>query len=169
MLNNGMCGSAKCGHRIGVFGGGLLVGLLAAGVAVWALMPGMMIDVHESKLPFGETVSAIQEAVARQGWVLSGTRDMQKSLAKHGRPFARRVTLVEICHPDYARRVLTDNREVSTLMPCAIAVYEGDDGKVYVSKMNTGLMGKMFGGTVAEVMGGAVAADEKAMLAGIIR
>jgi len=38
-------------------------------------------------------------------------------------------------------------------MPCTLAVYEADDGKVYISKMNTGLMGKLFGGTVAEVVG----------------
>jgi len=39
---------------------------------------------------------------------------------------------------------------------------------VYLSKMNTGLMGTMFGGTVAEVMGGPVAADEKAILASVL-
>jgi hypothetical protein len=50
-------------------------------------------------------------------------------------------------------------------MPCSIGVYEGDDGRVYVAKMNTGLMGKMFGGNVAQVMGGAVAEDEAKILA----
>ena len=45
----------------------------------------------------------------------------------------------------------------------------GDDGKVHVSKMNTGVMGKVFGGTVAEVRGGHASQDEARMLESIIR
>jgi hypothetical protein len=32
-------------------------------------------------------------------------------------------------------------------------VWEDDDGKVYLSKMNLTLMAKMFGGNIAKVMG----------------
>ena len=49
------------------------------------------------------------------------------------------------------------------------AVWEGDDAKVYLSKMNMGLMARMFGGNIAKVMGTSVARDEKMMLAGIVR
>jgi len=38
-------------------------------------------------------------------------------------------------------------------MPCTLAAYEADDGRIYISKTNTGLMGGPFGGTVAEAMG----------------
>jgi hypothetical protein len=38
-------------------------------------------------------------------------------------------------------------------------VYEKTDGKAYVSTMNAGLMGRMFGGTVAKVMSGPVARE----------
>lgn len=148
---------------------GVVSGAALAGAAVWTWMPGMMLNVGESKLSFDETVQAVEQAIKRQGWAHSGTKDLRKSLEKQGRTFSRQVKIVELCHPDYAKRVLTDNRELAAMMPCSIAVYEGDDGKVYVSKMNTGLMGKMFGGTVAEVMGGAVAEDEKAILAGVLR
>jgi hypothetical protein len=54
-------------------------------------------------------------------------------------------------------------------MPCTIAVYESDDGKIYISKMNTGLMGKVFGGTIARVMGGCVSRDEAKILAKVCR
>jgi hypothetical protein len=43
------------------------------------------------------------------------------------------------------------------------------DGKVYIIGMNTGLMGKMFGGTITRVMGGKVSADEKAILGQVVR
>jgi uncharacterized protein (DUF302 family) len=54
-------------------------------------------------------------------------------------------------------------------MPCTLAVWEGDDGKVYLSKMNMSLMAKMFGGNIAKVMGGNVAQDEHAILSDIVK
>ena len=53
--------------------------------------------------------------------------------------------------------------EVSTLMPCAFGVYE-TGGRVHVTGLNTGLMGKLMGGNVARVMGGRVGPDEKKIL-----
>jgi len=78
------------------------------------------------------------------------------------------VRIIQLCKSEYAKSVLMTDRYVASLMPCAIAVYEGDDGKVYVSKMNTGLMGKLFGGNIAKVMGGKVAKDEHAILEGVV-
>jgi hypothetical protein len=54
-------------------------------------------------------------------------------------------------------------------MPCAWGVYKGKDGKVYISGMNMGLMGKMFGGNIAKVMGGTVSKDEQAILKNVIQ
>jgi len=48
-------------------------------------------------------------------------------------------------------------------MPCKISIYKKQDGKVYIGTMNAGLMGKMFGPLVGEVMG-KVAQDQKLFL-----
>jgi hypothetical protein len=85
-------------------------------------------------------------------------------MRKHGVEFKPRVTLVEMCKAPYASEVLRDDRRMATLMPCAMAVYEDDDGKVRVSKMNTALMGRFFGGTVGRVMGGKVPREEETIL-----
>ena len=53
-------------------------------------------------------------------------------------------------------------------MPCSISVWEGDDGRVYLSEMNMALMAKLFGGNVGKVMGGKVVSDEEKMLEGIL-
>ncbi|HPG66991.1 MAG TPA: hypothetical protein PLO37_09110 [Candidatus Hydrogenedentes bacterium] len=53
------------------------------------------------------------------------------------------------------------DRHVFALMPCSLALWEGDDGQTYATQMNTGLMGKRFGETVAR--------DEHAMLDGILK
>jgi uncharacterized protein (DUF302 family) len=148
---------------------GMAAGAILCGGAILAAMPSMMIVTEESRLGFDETVSALEKSVAEHGWVVSTVMDMNKSMAKHGVEFGPRVKVVKLCNPEYAKSVLTTDRHVSTLMPCSLAVWEGDDGKVYLSKMNMGLMAKLFGGNIAEVMGEKVVKDERAMLSGIVK
>ena len=64
---------------------------------------------------------------------------------------------------------MATDRYISVMMPCTFAVWQGDDQKVYISRMNMGLMAKLFGGNIARVMGGKVAEDEKKILAGILK
>jgi len=149
---------------------GLVAGMGLLGLIGWKAMPSMMLTVHESKYSTVEkTTEALRAAIVGQGWYCPAIRNLNKTMAKHGVPLDRQVRLVELCNTEHANKVLTDNPEVSTLMPCAWGVYQGDDGKVYISGMNMGLMGKMFGGTVAKVMGGDVAKDEAEMLKGVIK
>ena len=62
--------------------------------------------------------------------------------------------LVNLCQANHAYSILQEdeNKKVSVFMPCTISVYKKADGKTYVGALNAGLLGKMFGGTVAEVM-----------------
>ena len=150
---------------------GLVIGFLLCGILVFTTMPSLMIVIKESQLGFDETVAALEKRIDEQGWVISGGRplDLNQSLAKHGVTFKPRVKLVKLCKAEYAKSVLTTDRHVSTMMPCTLSVWEGDDGKVYVSKMNLGLMAKMFGGNVADVMGGRVVEDEGKILEGLLK
>jgi len=151
--------------------GGLAVGFVLCGVIVVTAMPSMMIVTAESTLGFDETVAALEKRIPEHGWVIPGEKpiDMNKSMAKHGVTFEPRVKLVKLCKAEYAKSVLTTDRHVSTMMPCTFSVWEDDDGKVYLSKMNMGLMAKMFGGNIAKVMGEKVAQDEEEMLQGLLR
>ena len=149
---------------------GLGFGVGATALAGWATMPRMMLTVRQSKYADVErTAEELKKAIEANGWECPAVRDLNKSMAKQGVHFDRPVRIVELCKADYAKRVLADNPEVSTMMPCAWGVYEAPDGKVYVSGMNLGLMGKMFGGTVAEVMGGHVADDEHRILQAVTK
>ena len=149
---------------------GLIVGVVLAGVILWLAMPGMMLVVHQSRYDsVEETCKQLKTAIETNGWKSPGIRDMNKTMAKHGVQMDKQVSIVDLCNAKYAKDVLTTNPEVSTLMPCAWGVYEGKNGKIYISGMNMGLMGKMFGGNVAKVMGGAVSKDEKLILKDVIR
>ncbi len=151
---------------------GLVIGFLLCGVTVFAAMPSLMIVTRESKLGFDETVAALEKRIPEHGWVVSGGKaiDMNKAMAEHGGvTFKPRVKLVKLCKAEYAKSVLTTDRHISCMMPCTMAVWEGDDGKVYLSEMNMALMAKMFGGNVAKVMGGSVVEEEEEILEGLLK
>lgn len=150
--------------------GGLAAGMVLMALAVWQLMPGMMIVSYPSKYhTVEETCVKLQEAIKAEGWVSPAVRNMNQAMAKHQVVHESPIRIVELCKAPYAHEVLSEKPELATLMPCAYGVYEGADGKVYISAMNVGLMGKMFGGVVARVMGGQVAHDEHNILQRVAR
>ena len=164
--------STKSHRNIWIMGlAGLVIGFVLCGVVVFTVMPSLMIVTAESTLGFDETVAALEKRIPEQGWVIPGEKpiDTNKSMAKQGVTFEPRVKLVKLCKAEYAKNVLSTDRHVSTMMPCTFSVWEGDDGKVYLSKMNMGLMAKMFGGNVAKVMGGHVVEDEEKILEGLLK
>lgn len=142
---------------------GLLTGAVLLALAIRLAAPQLILNERVSPLDYHETIAKIESAVTNGGWVISSKMDMQKSLAKHGQTVPR-VTLLKICEPRYAAAILNDEKAlpVSLMMPCTISIYEKPDRKTYVATMNAGLMGRMFGGTVASVMAKAVAPETAA-------
>ena len=165
--------TTKSNRKIWISGTvGLVVGFLLCGITVFVAMPSLMIVTRESKLGFDETVAALEKRIPEHGWVVSGGRaiDMNKAMADHGGvTFKPRVKLVKLCKAEYAKSVLTTDRHISCMMPCTMAVWETDDGKIYLSEMNMSLMAKMFGGNIAKVMGQKVVHDEEKMLEGLLK
>lgn len=141
---------------------GVVLGAVLVGAAVWVMMPGMMLKEYRSPLGLEETVTAIKEKAVADGWVVAGVMPLDESVKKNGGGDLPPVRLVNLCQPHHAHAILQedDNKIVSVMMPCTISVYEKDDGHTYVGAMNAGLLGKMFGGTVARVMGKEVAAAQ---------
>jgi uncharacterized protein (DUF302 family) len=147
---------------------GFITGIVLLGLLMIWVMRSKMIIIHASRFGFSETVSQIESAIQNAGWSMVESKRLNDNLSKHGVHFAPKIHLIKLCKAAYAAEVLKDNRRMACLMPCTIAVYEDDNGQAMISKMNTGLMGKVFGGSVARVMGGYVAADETRMLENII-
>ena len=133
----------------------VLVGMVVMGVAVWLLMPSMMLVVHESPYDYEGTVAALQASIDdRQNWKVAYTYDFQRNIDEAGHGPIGKVGNVALCNPLLASRILADddNKKVTAFMPLGIGVYEDSDGTVYVSELNVRLLGMMFGGTIAEVM-----------------
>ena len=153
--------------QAGFIGGA--IGFVLCGIVMFMAMPSMMIVTKESKLGFDETVAQLQKRIVDQGWLVKGVKDVSQQINSAGFDFKPKVKLIKLCKAEYAKSVLTTDRHVSCLMPCTMAVWEGDDGKVYLSEMNMSLIAKMFGGNIAKVMGGDVVHDEEKMLEGLLK
>ena len=144
---------------------GFVLGIIVTGIVGWNMMPGMML--HENMSPFGteETVSKIKENALKRGWVVPGIKPLHKAVLKNGGGTLPPVMLVNLCQANHAFSILDEdeNKKISVFMPCTISVYEKSDGKTYIGTMNAGLLGKIFGGTVATVMKD-VAADQQSFI-----
>lgn len=142
------------------FAFGAVFGVALGLVGAATVMPKLMVKEQLSPLGYEETITHIQQKVDKAGWKVSATMRLDKTLAKEGR-IVQPVASMKICQPDHAEKVLLDDdaRFLAVMMPCSIAVYEKSDGKTYISTMNAGLMGRMFGGTAQAVMGGPVAKE----------
>ncbi|MGA8864302.1 MAG: DUF302 domain-containing protein [Gallionella sp.] len=134
--------------------GWVLVGMVLMGTMVWFTMPALMLVKRKSNRNYEDTIAALTEALkSKQDWMVKAVNDYQKSTSSFA-PIER-VGSMNICNPRYASKILANDadRGVTAFMPLALGVYEDKHGQVYVSQLNVGLVGMMFGGTIAEVMG----------------
>ncbi|MEA3288480.1 MAG: DUF302 domain-containing protein [Candidatus Marinimicrobia bacterium] len=141
---------------------GFILGILLTGVFAWNAAPGMMMMEDETRYGFEESVDRFTQAVKDQGWKMPAVHDLQKTMKKFDKD-VKSVKVFELCHPEHAGKILAkdDERIVTSLMPCRVAIYEHSDGTVYASRMNSGLLGKMMDGIVPEVMADASADSEE--------
>lgn len=148
---------------------GLILGAVFMGIFIWNSMPNMMLMNLESKHDFETTADMLEENAYDNGWEVVGNIDIQERLIGGGHDFLR-MKIIEICHVEHSYNMFQaeENKKVAGIMPCRFAVYELYDGRVMISKMNIGLMSKMFGGLIQQVMG-QVASEEKLMLESIVK
>jgi uncharacterized protein (DUF302 family) len=147
---------------------GLIAGAIIALLAIYLSSPSLMLKENKSKHDFETTLAEIEKSVESMGWKIPHVNDLQATMHKFGKD-VRQVKVYEICHPDHAYKILSqdDERIVSSLMPCRIAIYEKESGDVFVSRMNSGLMSKPMNKIIRSTMSEA-AADTEKILASVI-
>jgi uncharacterized protein (DUF302 family) len=149
---------------------GFIFGIAVTLVLLLKMFPSQMILTKESRFGMDETVDLIDSSSAENGWAVAKVWDLGDRMIKAGYEDAPMVKVVEICHAENTYNVLKneDDMFISVLMPCRMAVYEYSDGRTFVSRMNIGLMSKLFSPNVKSVMSG-VAEDDEKILNGIIK
>jgi len=102
---------------------------------------------------FDHTMEKLSEIILNGGWNISVTLDLQASLSKSGIAVLP-VKVIELCNPKLASQILStnDTRIYSAMLPCKISVYEKNNGKTYLSVLNSGAFAQQLGGVVENVM-----------------
>lgn len=148
------------------YAAGFVAGVVVTGGLAFSMADKLMFEERVSPFGMEETIARIQHNIQAtgKGWSLSGLRNPARAVQADGGNTLP-VMMVEACSTKYSKPILNDDRVrfLSILMPCKISVYKKGDGKVYIGNMNAGLMGKMFGPLVGDIMG-QVADDQKQFL-----
>ncbi|NDV67702.1 DUF302 domain-containing protein [Dysgonomonas sp. 25] len=128
------------------------------------ISPNQLFLENESKFSYEETVTLLSEHILNIGWKISAVHDLQATLKKNGKNILP-VKILELCNPVYSGQLLDTDalRIYSPMMPCRLSVYEKNDGKVYIARMDSAAMAAMVGGKVEEVMAKAFADIEKVL------
>ena len=126
---------------------GLLAGLVIAVFSVFYLTPQVLLKETKSGFDFETTIEKFEKAVIDGGWKIPAKHNLRETLLKSGKSDVNNVLVFEICNPDLAEKILLseDEKLVSSLLPCRVAFYEKNDGNVYFSRMNSGLLSRVMG------------------------
>ena len=140
---------------LGAFG----LGVFATLIIFFVTAPSLMMLEDESKYDFDTTITRFEEELEAGGWSVLEIHDMQAVLDGHGHDVDA-IKIYELCSSEYSAEILAldDERIVSPLMPCRVSIYEKSDGTTYISRMNSSLFARPFGGVINDVM--QIAAEE---------
>lgn len=85
----------------------------------------------ETNQSVNDTVKVLENVLKEERFGVLWDFDIQETLKKKGFDYDRNYRVLEVCNPEAANEVLTQNHMVGYLLPCKIVVYE-DQGKTKV-------------------------------------
>ncbi len=90
----------------------------------------------QTRSSFEDVLARIPELLEAEGFGILTQIDVKETLeAKLGVDF-RRYRILGACNPSLAHRALSTVTEIGVLLPCNLAVWEGDDGKAVVAAVD---------------------------------
>jgi len=131
--------------------------LLASGLMVIAQTtgkenPSVLLE-SQSRFGFTETNEILSKTILENGWKITIIHDLQETMKKNGKEVLP-VKVIEICNPGLAFQILSKDelRDVSSMLPCRISVYEKSDGHTYISRMNAPALTSMIDADAAKTI-----------------
>ena len=87
-----------------------------------------MIYQVKAKKSLSDVTRDLEAATQRHKFGIMGMHDLKSKMKEKGVEFDRDCLIFEVCNPNQAKRVLEQNAEISTALPCRISVYrEGNE------------------------------------------
>ncbi len=136
----------------------LLVSAIAAALPAMAQPladdPRAIVVETVSQGGFAHTLETLKQQLEADGWNIVAEINLGARLAKKNVAIPGGLVILELTSGKNALPLLKDEstRYVAALMPCSVAVYGMNDGRVMISRMNAGLMAGIMEPRVAEVM-----------------
>jgi len=100
-------------------------------------------------------VEDLRAAVAKHGFGVLHAYDLQETLNSKGFPLPHACHILEVCNPEQASKLLTEDIGMNIALPCRISVYE-ENGQ---TKIATALPTKLLSALSASPALAAVAED----------
>ncbi|HOO77244.1 MAG TPA: DUF302 domain-containing protein [bacterium] len=147
-------------------------GAVAAAAVFVYVMRNFMIKTVRIEATFEDVCRRLGDAVTSvPGWGLPlPDWDFYSVVSsKHAFSNVVKKRLFFVCKSLYANRIVDRHPWMGAMMPCTWAVYETGNGDVFISKMNIGLMSKMFMGSIIGSTMTKVAEEEHRILTALNR
>ncbi|MGN2273892.1 DUF302 domain-containing protein [Priestia megaterium] len=82
-----------------------------------------------------KAIFSLEENLKSEGFGVLWNFDLTAKLQEKGQNFNTPFTVLEVCNPEEAQRVLSENLLVGYFLPCKIVVYkDGDETKIGMPK-----------------------------------
>lgn len=103
----------------------------------------MMLYRIDSKKSLAQIAQEFEAVAQKHKFGVLAVHDLKAKLKEKGVDFDRECLIYEVCNPQQAKQVLEVNPEISTALPCRVAVYtEGES--VILSTIRPTAMIEMF-------------------------
>ena len=86
-------------------------------------MPATFVLTRDTDLPLETVCQRLPDISAAHKFGVLGVHNLREKMESKGVAFGRECRVFEVCNPVHAGKVLGENIEISTALPCRIAVY----------------------------------------------
>jgi len=129
-------------------------GIALTFILIYVTFPKLFFLENISPFSFEDTIKRFDGAVTAKGWKTPAVHDLKEIMEKNGNPGLSHIKVFEICNPELAFRILSEDkaRFASSMLPCRVSIYEKADGFVYISRMRTSLMAYFMSRLISRAM-----------------
>lgn len=89
-----------------------------------------------TRLSYDEALTKLPEVLKSEGFGIITEVDMRETLKTKLGVDIRRYKILGACNPQFANDALGEDLDIGVMLPCNVAVYEGDDGLARVSSID---------------------------------